>query len=152
MENEQEQIQFRLANIMILSKNVNELKALQQIKNKEDEIKFNYNFTINIDTKVNAGLSIVIQNVHVIINDIDTLDVLAEFKIAFFFEIIEFDKFISLNKDGVYHIPIQLDSILKPVCISTARGIIYSELRGTYLQTSIMPVIFMTDFAITQNK
>ena len=31
MENEQEQIQFRFANIMILSKNVNELKALQDM-------------------------------------------------------------------------------------------------------------------------
>ena len=80
---------------------------------------------------------------------------LAKFRIAFLFEIEDFENVIKLNDQNIYIVPHHFENIFKPVAISTARGIIYSEFRGTYLQGAIMPVIFMNTLVeepINENK
>jgi len=139
---EEEPINFRFAAIQIISKSLAEVKP--EIINKS----FNANFDIKVDTRVNADLHFVIPFIMVKIRDGDESESLAEFTIACYFEVLEFDKFIKLNENDLYQVPAPLESILRPVSISTARGIIYSELRGTYLQNTIMPVVFMKDFKI----
>jgi hypothetical protein len=141
MNKEPEQIQFRFVNIQITSKQLVEPKP----------VEIQVNFKIKVDTKVQADLNLVIMNVVVVIQDVKTNDMLAEFAISCFFEIIDFHKHIKLNDDQLYVIPPHLESTIKPVSISTSRGVVYSDLRGTYLQGIIMPVVYMTDF-VPDNK
>ena len=56
----------------------------------------------------------------------------------------EFDNKILLNESKLYVIPPQLETIIRTVSVSTARGILYSELRGMYLHNVILPVVYMT--------
>lgn len=136
MEKELEAIQFRFANILIISKSVNELTVIPQ---GNDIRNLNINFTIDVENKVQVNINTIIVNVHVTIQNIETSEKLAEFNISHFFEIIDFDKHIKLNEEGLFVIPQYLENIIKPVSISTARGIIYSELRGGYYGESEPP-------------
>ncbi len=133
----EETVQFKLIGIQLLSKsmaplptpNVAELKFFFDVK-VENSIQAN-------EKRVLVTVFVKIRHESVFIGNLDT--VLA-------FEIIDFDKFIKLNEQGEYEIPQALNDIIRPVSISTVRGIIYSEFRGTYLHGAIMPVVFMNQF------
>ena len=142
----EEEVQFRFANILLTSKTVKELNVLNAII---DLRNINFTFTINFETKISVDIKNVIINVHILINEVaadGAITMVSEFKISNFFEIINFDKVIKLNKDGLYVVPPNFENIIRPASISTARGIIYSELLGTYLQGVIMPIVYMDTF------
>lgn len=139
----EKQIQFRYSNIVVLFKNVNQMPDSFA---GADFKTLSYNFNIKIEVAVKPELNTVIFNVNVSINEQNKSDILANFSIANLFEIVNFNDFIKLNNNGLYDIPPGLDSLLKPICLSTARGIIYTNLLGTYLQNTIMPVVFMNTF------
>jgi len=135
-----EPIKFRFVSIQIISKSIAALLP----ENLDRQLFFN--FDIKVETRVQAPLKFVIPFVSVKIRQGENPESLAEFVIACYFEIEDFENVITLNDDGLFNVPVQLDSLIRPVSVSTARGIIYSELRGTYLQNTIMPVVFMNDF------
>lgn len=126
---------FRFASIQIISKTVVELSR--------EAIAPSFNFDIRVETRVKAPQSLVVVFVYVNIKDVDKKDPIASFVVACLFEITDFDKIILLNEENVHIIPPQLSSIFTPVSISTTRGVIFSELRGTHLHNAIMPVVFM---------
>ncbi len=45
------------------------------------------------------------------------------------------------NDNNTYSIPVNLETLLKTISISTMRGIMYSEFRGTTLHRAILPII-----------
>jgi hypothetical protein len=108
-------------------------------------------FNITVETRVHAQSRLVMPYVHLKVNRTDTKMELASLTVAYYFEIEEFDKFILLNEDKLYLIPPHLDALIRPVCISTTRGVFYSEFRGTYLHNCIMPVVFMDAFTEIKN-
>jgi hypothetical protein len=128
-------IEFRFVGIEIKSKILNELG--------NSKIDASVTFNIRVESKVAQDQGIVIMNVIVKIYDAKDSQIFAEFNIDCIFHIIDFEKHIKLNEQSLFVIPPNLEAIFKPVSISTVRGVIYSELRGTYLNTSIMPVVFM---------
>jgi len=104
----------------------------------------NYNFDIKVQSQVIADQKILMPIVTAKINELSTSQKIAEIKTACLFSIENFNEIIKKNEDGtLYHIPRELELILRPVALSTTRGIIYSEFRGTYLANAIMPIIFM---------
>jgi hypothetical protein len=105
-----------------------------------------YGFGITIETKINTDFKLVMPFVYVKIFSGEPQIELANLTIACQFEIIDFDTYIVLNEVGQFVVPGNLDAIIRPVAISTARGVLYSELKGTYLNGAIMPVIFMDQF------
>ena len=53
-----------------------------------------------------------------------------------------FDDYFTKNeKENKYEVPEELEIVLKSAGISTSRGIIFSELEGTYLQGIILPLV-----------
>lgn len=131
----EEQINFRFASIHVISKRFDELK-------KEDVGK-PFNFQVTLETRVQALQRLVIPYVYVKIMFENNPKSVASFTIACAFQIDEFEKFILANEDGTYVVPDHFDALIRPISISTARGVIASDLRGTYLENAIMPVIFM---------
>lgn len=128
-------IEFRLVEIHIVSKTMNESP-------KEGQISL-CDFDLRIENTVMAEKNLVIPLVYLTIREEKKPNILASFVVAYLFEIIDFEKHITLTKEKLYHIPELLNSIIHPVAISTTRGIAFSELRGTYLNNSILPIVFM---------
>lgn len=109
-----------------------------------------FNFEIKAETKVQAEKSIVMSVVHVTISETNKPLKLAKVVTACLFEIEDFVNVIKKNDNDLYHIPDQLEALIRPVAISTVRGIIYSEFRGTYLNNAIMPIVFMDTFKVNK--
>jgi hypothetical protein len=108
-----------------------------------------YSFTILVETKIDEKLKAVSPVVYIKIlygeGEGEKIE-LASFVVAYYFELADFEKVMLKNDENAYVIPDQLDSLIKPPAISTTRGIIYSELRGTYLHNVVMPIVFMDKF------
>lgn len=134
----EEQIEFRFAGIQTMSKS---LVALQLGETTADFI-----FEVKVETKVQAEVGNVIVVVIVKIINVNKQSVLAAYEICCIFQIIDFNNKILKNEAGLYVIPDILQKTFLPVSISTVRGIIFSDLVGTYLQNAIMPVIYITSF------
>lgn len=135
-----EPIQFKFTSIQIISKSLTSIHA--------DKSNVSFDFEIKIDTKVYAPNKLVLCHVNIVIKEKESSDIVASFVVACFFEVIDFDKHIKLQENGLYQVPDTLESIIRPVSLSTVRGVIYSELRGTFLQNTILPVLFMHNFKI----
>ena len=134
----EEQIEFRFAGIQTMAKN---LTALQP-----GEKTTGFNFEVKVETRVQAEAgNIIIVVIIKILND-NKESILANYEVWCIFEVIDFDKKILINDLGLHVIPDILQNTFLPVAISTVRGIIFSDLVGTYLQNAIMPVIYMTSF------
>jgi hypothetical protein len=138
-------VRFIFIGIHIISKNVVEL--LQPLINS---VVFSFN--IKVETQVQAENRLVVSVVSVTITEQNRSLELANFKIACLFQIDNFSETIKANEQGVYIVPPDFEATTRPVSISTARGILYSELRGTYLNNAIMPVIYMDTFVEEQKK
>ncbi len=105
-----------------------------------------FNFDIRVESKVQAPRNLILSVVHVSISELNKPLKLANISTACLFEITDFINVVKPNEAGLYVIPEQLEALIRPVSISTTRGIIYSEFRGTYLNNAIMPIIFMDTF------
>ena len=102
-----------------------------------------FNFEIKVENKVQASHNLVLTLVYITITEAGKPAILAKLTSNCVFQIENFKDVITLQENGLFHIPNNLDAILRPVAISTTRGILYSEFRGTYLHGAIMPIIFM---------
>lgn len=132
-----ENIEFRFSSINIVSKSL-----------KRPPQKFSggsYNFDIKVENVVQKENNAVIVYVSSNIRYAEEKQELASFIIACWFEVVNFSEKIIANENGVFIIPPGFNSTIQPVSISTARGVIFSELRGTYLHNAIMPIIYMNE-------
>jgi hypothetical protein len=56
------------------------------------------------------------------------------------FDIFNFDG-VKIESEDAISLPDDMLDLLNTVTIGTARGVLYSELRGTYLDHAILPVL-----------
>lgn len=113
-------------------------KQLFRISANDSEL---YTFRVRTQSAVDAEKKLVIVGVEVIIRKVNGENILARFLVAFGFLVPEFDTAIKLNDAKLYVVPNNLEQVLKSISISTMRGIVFSELRGTALHGAIMPVV-----------
>lgn len=139
-EENKDQIAFRFVGVQIMSKYVNQLAEGKPIQTQ-------YVYEVKLDTRIDPKQQFVIVSVIVSIIDSDNIEnICANFTVWCIFQVIEFEKYIRLNGEGAYVVPEILERTIRPVSISTTRGIIYSDLKNTYLANTIMPVIYMDAF------
>jgi len=100
-----------------------------------------FSFDYSIEVRVNADQKLVFVLLKTFIRDMDKSTRLAHFVIACIFNVANFESYIKLNENGLYNVPDDLDFQFKAITTATARGVIYAELRGTYLHTAIMPLV-----------
>ena len=131
---EKEPVSYRIAGIQILSKNmIAQLEPLSE--------KTLLNFDVKVESKIDEAKKYVFAIVNVKIRRGEETDALAAIDTVCAFEIPDFEKHIVRNLDGNFVIPVNLESAIRPIAISTTRGILYSELRGTLLHGAILPII-----------
>ena len=100
-----------------------------------------FNFGINCQAAVDEIRKILIVLIEVEIKNIDESLVFAKFTGAFGFKVEEFEQSFERISDKRIKVYPQLDKLLQSVTVSTMRGIIFSDLRGTPLHKAIMPLI-----------
>lgn len=136
----EERIEFSFTAIQVISKTLYPLI-------EQEVIPTVFNYEIKVETRVQPEKRFVINNIIVVIRDDGKAEkICAEFQIWCYYQVIDFDNIIKKNEDGLYLVPDILEQTIRPISISTTRGLIHADLRNTYLQSSIMPIIFMTEF------
>lgn len=100
-------------------------------------------FDLRVEVKVNAENKLVLPFVTIKIRGGEDEIELAKIGVSCLFEIEDFEKHILLDENGLYTIPSVLETAIRPVSISTVRGVMYSEFKGTYLNNAILPVVNM---------
>jgi len=103
----------------------------------------NYNFNFSVDLKIGPEekVGIVLTDVTIVSEVNEVKKEVGKFKTVMGFELPDFHKIIKRIDDNIYDVPVELEIILKSAGISTIRGVIFSELRGTYLQSIVLPLI-----------
>jgi len=90
------------------------------------------------DAEKNIVVTFVAVHVRTL-NDSPTLvaEIMAGF--GFFFE--NFETVFAKGENDKHIVPLEVENLLKTIAISTMRGIMYSEFRGTQLHKAILPII-----------
>lgn len=135
---------IKFAGIELLHKSMKE-----PTKTLDPNDKFTFNFLADLKVAPPIKVAGVVTDVTIINEEGQEI---AHFKIMCVFELPEFDEIFTKAEENKYDTPVDLEIILKATGISTIRGVIFSELRGTYLQGAIMPLIDMATIIKEQRK
>lgn len=103
--------------------------------------KDTFEFNIQQEQKTNSEKRLIIVFTTVTIKEVGTDSSIANLQAACGFEIPSFEEFIKKDKEGNFLIPHDLNIALSRIAIATTRGILYAQLRGSYLQNSTLPIL-----------
>ena len=104
-----------------------------------EEIKI-FNFGINTEQKINFENKLVYNIVTVEILLEDNITKLGSLKSNIIFEITNFSDY-SDTKNQTFNLPDDLSMVLNSVSISTTRGLMFSQFKGTFLHNAHLPII-----------
>jgi hypothetical protein len=111
-----------------------ELKNEDKIESEEDT---NYSFGINIVQGVNVDESLIRVSCTFIISneniEYGTITTTCTFHVENIDKLVDVDKKIGL--------PDEYADILNGICISTSRGVSFSQFKGTFLHDAIIPIV-----------
>jgi hypothetical protein len=102
-----------------------------------------FNFNIKVDSKVNPNEKLLITTVEIRVIEFEKENVFATLQVGCAFQVENFAETILQEGKGKYNIPSHLDAFIRNISISTARGVLFSEFRGTYLYNAILPLVVM---------
>ena len=101
-----------------------------------------FEFDFKMDTKVQVANKTVFCVLGIGIRELNDPNVLATFNIINIFEVANLEQSLpGIEENNLFQVRPDLDLFLKSHSLATARGIIYSELKGTYLGHAVMPLI-----------
>lgn len=102
-----------------------------------------FTFDTKVQTLIDPIKNILVAFVSVGIRKEDGSETFATIICAFGYHIAELSSLKDEIDQNKYNIPPELDNMVKQISISTMRGIIFSEFRGTHLHRAILPIIFV---------
>ncbi len=101
----------------------------------------NFNFNISLESKADATNKILFVIVSVEIRSEDQNHVLGSLAVSCIYSIVNFDEVVKIEADGKLDIPQPLVEILNSISISTARGVMFSTFKGTFLHNAFLPIV-----------
>jgi hypothetical protein len=135
---EEAKIEYKINGIDLIEKHLFRVAPIESAQ---------YNFEIKSQSILSREpLPLVVVFVSIDLTKIGDTNPLAKFFIGIGFEILNPDAIFKEPKETSIVLPIEVENFFKSIAISTSRGIIYSELRGTTLHNAILPVIDMATF------
>ena len=110
--------------------------------------KRSYDFKIHIKQQIDKDNKLVRVNpsVDVVMVDGEAQTNQASIKVSCVFELEEILSFTS-DETGEVELPERLVTSLNSIAISTTRGVLFSELKGTFLHGIYLPVVDTSKFA-----
>ncbi len=118
------------------------IEIIEKVMSKtqaDSDTEFNYD--ISVQTIINHEKKFILEFVKANIKGNNTREILATITIACGFLTDDFDAVFFKNGVPVKEINPGLERALRMISISTLRGIIFSEFRGTKLHSAILPDI-----------
>lgn len=131
-------VKYRLKAIEILD------EKLESHPDSMGDIK-NFNFKINVEQKINNEKKLVISAVEVFITSDNESMHLGSIKVGCIFEVENIELFYNTKTTKV-SFPKEFDTTLIAISLSTARGVMFSQFKGTFLHNAVLPVIDMKSF------
>lgn len=125
---------FKIHGIEIVSFSIQPQQATEY---RKDIFEFN----IQQEQKTNAEKRLLIVFTTVAIKEAGKDSFLANLQVASGFEVPSFESLIKKDKHGNFLIPHDLNVAVSSIAIATTRGILYAQLRGSYLQHSTLPLL-----------
>jgi hypothetical protein len=107
---------------------------------KPENVLINFQFETNIEIKLNFDNKLVFIVPQITILNQKTQKKLGKIRVSCVYHIENFDDFADI-KNHTIHFPENFERILNSISISTVRGVMYGQFRGTFLQNAILPVI-----------
>ena len=99
-----------------------------------------YKFNINAEQKINLENKLIFDVISVDILNEDTESKLGSIKVSVIYELNNIEKFIDKNNQTV-KLHSELVAHLNDISISTTRGVMFSQFKGTHLHNAFLPVI-----------
>ncbi|MDX2047384.1 MAG: hypothetical protein SFU87_11400 [Chitinophagaceae bacterium] len=100
-----------------------------------------FKFELKTQSIVNETESLIVTFVIVEIRKESTNELAAKILAGFGFFIKDISSSLERGEDRKYIIPSEFENVLKTISISTMRGLMFSEFRGTPLHGAILPII-----------
>lgn len=101
-----------------------------------------FNFNIELESRVDTINTTIFIIVHIDINSEDQKQLLGSLTLSCIYNILNFDEIITPNAEGeITSLPAPLMEMLSSISISTARGVMFSTFKGTFLQNALLPII-----------
>lgn len=141
---DQNQVNARLTAIDVKELHINE--SHNKVSNKTE---FNYN--LELEHLVNLDGDSVEVNTKVMIGDNDHDIHYGSIKTAIHFQIQNLKQFYN-DEQGQLELPPDLLNSLNAIAISTTRGIMHGQFKGTYLHNAVLPLIDLSQFAPDQRN
>lgn len=101
----------------------------------------NFNFEINVQTNVDRNQGIVIASTMVRINAEDKITEVGRVNCACIFSVENFDEVIIMRSDNYFELTEPFAETINSISISTTRGVMASEFKGTILHHAFLPLI-----------
>jgi len=134
----QQEVGFKIKSIRVLEKSV-----VFEAPEKISQDGINYQIAINVGQ--NKDTQSVSNTLAVLIKNSDSESIYASFKIQCEYEFLNFNDIFD-GKETSANLSSQVIETLNIITIGTVRGIMFSELSGTWLQDEILPVIDPNSF------
>jgi hypothetical protein len=126
-------IDFSLKGIEILSFNLT-----QPVKISHDSI--NYNFDIRSEIKLNNEQKLVLVIISIDLFEQEKTIKLGGISTSCIFEVLDYNMYVDLKNNKV-NFPNDFIIAINSISLSTTRGILFSQFRGTYLHNAVLPLI-----------
>lgn len=101
----------------------------------------NFNFNISLESKADGENKLVFVIVSVEIRNEEQTNILGSLSISCIYNVVNFEEVIKIDPSGKLDIPQPLIEILNAISISTARGVMFSTFKGTFLHNAFLPII-----------
>lgn len=101
----------------------------------------NYEFNIQQEQKINVDKKSVIVFTTVKVLQPSNTQPLATVTVACGFAVPSFDTTVSLHASGEYLVQDDYATTIERIATGVTRGVLYSQLRGSYLQDFILPLL-----------
>jgi hypothetical protein len=112
---------------------------------KQQNIDFNtFHFDLKLQHRINAEKKLVFVITNITIMDKEKSNQVGYLETSCIFEVENFNDYLSSENDNNVKFPDTFINEINSMAISTTRGIMFSEFKGTFLHKAVLPV-FQTE-------
>lgn len=111
-----------------------------------------FNFNVSLENQADPPNKLLFVIVAIEIRSKDLLHKFGELTASCIYHFSGFDECIKIEEGGKLTMPDALREILNSISISTARGIMFSTFKGTFLHNAILPIIDPKSFKPTTER
>lgn len=101
----------------------------------------NFNFDVQIESNVDAVQKVIINSATIGVRGDNQPGLLGSITCTCFFSVANFEEVVVMRSQTQAEINDAFAETINSITISTARGMLASELRGTYLHFAFLPII-----------